>query len=137
MSVLKRESVEKQYAYAISDRRPNEICITYIHRLHGFSWFNKTIMNKQMKLWRKDAKENKIKMGLYNNKTTKDEQNNTWYILVVQEYCDGEMEECNFDPMGLFIMGEMVSGFMYAFQSESNRDAVYNYVMKDIEQPPK
>jgi hypothetical protein len=46
------------------------------------------------------------------------------------------MEECCWDPFGLFILGEMVSGYIYAFKTAQNRDAIYSYVMKDIEEPP-
>jgi len=137
MPLIHGDNIRQSYNLAVTrDMRPSDLAICWLQREGVFSLYDKTEMTSQMKLWRKLAKEGKVKMGHYNNKDKK-EGGRDWAILVVQPYdpITNKMKECDFDPMGLFIMGEMVSGFIYAFRSKENRDKVFEYVMKDIVPP--
>jgi hypothetical protein len=136
MSVYTNTQFQSQYAHALRCERKGDIGLSYIKRAEQFSWFDKAEITAQSKAWRQLAVQGKFKIGRYNNKE-RTHDGRTWYFLVGQPYkTNGKMEECSWDPFGLFILGEMVSGFIYAFKTAQNRDAIYSYVMKDIEEPP-
>ena len=135
MSLINREIIINSFKPAYHSWKQNEIMMSYYVSRSCFSLYNKTQTQQQMKLWRKLAKEGKIKIAEYNNKT-KIINGVEHYILVVQAYDGGEFNESNsFDPMGIFILGEMVDGYIYLFKSKENRDKTYEYVMKGIQQP--
>jgi len=95
----------------------------------GLCAMNLQEMETQKKQWRKLAQDKKIKIQKFNNKTYKHEDGNTWHFLVVQPT---NLDDCNMDPMGIFIMGEMVSGFIYAFKHKKHRDTVQKFVMNGL-----
>jgi hypothetical protein len=129
-------SILNRWVSAIHEKN-GDIAITWLFRMNGFSWFSKDLMKEQMKLWRNYAKEGKLKIAAYNNKVITDDLGNKWYTLVVQPYDPetNKMTECPIDPAAMAIMGELVNGCMYMFKTESNRDTIVNYVMKNIAQP--
>jgi hypothetical protein len=132
---ITREQMEKRFAYAMNDRQgEDELCISWIQNKKDFGWLNRQILNDQMKIWRKMAKEGILKIMEYNNSET--EQNGMkLYNFIVQPYKNEEMEDCGFCPYALLTLGIMVSGYTYSFMKKENRDAIYNYVMKNITQP--
>ena len=133
--VITRPQMEDQYKHAMRQRKHKvgETAITFKHAANDFGLVNQIEMTEQMKSWRLLRKSGKIKIEEYNNKTQVIEDINTtlngkkWYILVVQP--TDENENIAVDPFGLMILGYMVSGYIYAFDKEVNRDAVYKYVM--------
>jgi hypothetical protein len=138
MTCIHGDTIRTSFALAVNrDMLDGDLAISYIHHAGQLSWFDKKEMTSQMKSWRKLAKEGKMKMGHYNNKTKKTDDGREWFFLVAQCYdpITTKMKECNFDPLGLFVMGEMVSGYLYAFRNKENRDKVFEYVMKDIAPP--
>ena len=122
----------RQYKSAINDIRPNEYMMTYITRFGRFSSFDKDMVNNQMMMWRRLAKDNQIVILKCNNQSYKEESNGkTYYTFVVQSR-DDDAE----DPMcktAFAIQDTIVNGFTYIFTSEINRDRVLDYVMKNIE----
>jgi hypothetical protein len=135
MPYYQAETVKQQFKSSYPTWGKNEIMMCYIVARNCFSFYNKTNSLDQMKSWRKLAKDGKIKIAEYNNKTKKI-NGVEHYTLVVQEYADGEFSEANcLDPMGMFILGEMVSGYVYLFKSKENRDKTFEYVMKGVSQP--
>ena len=133
--VITRPQMEDQYKHAMRQRKQKvgETAITFKHAANDFGLVNQIEMTEQMKSWRLLRKSGKIKIEEYNNKTQVIEDINTtlngkkWYILVVQP--TDENENIAVDPFGLMILGYMVSCYIYAFDKEVNRDAVYKYVM--------
>ena len=89
---------------------------------------NRVEMDAQMKVWRKAHRHGKIFIHDYNCKTsTQAPDGKEWHFLVVQ---NADLEKSWNSPIGLFLLGEYVSGTIYAFKSKKNRDAVQKYVMK-------
>jgi hypothetical protein len=134
MTTYHREQIENAFNNAFNDWRPDEVMMTFYCARKRFNLYNKEVTQANMKIWRKLAKDGKIKIMEYNNKT-KLINGVEHYIFVVQPYENEKMTDCNFDPMGLMVLGEMVSGFVYLFKKKENRNAIYNYVMKNISQP--
>jgi len=129
------EQVLHQYDVAAQNLRTTDLALSFFHDAKEFYVLNKEELEEQMRTWRKLSKEGRLKMAAYNNRT-QTAKGRTWYFLVVQAYYpNGNMMECNVDPFGLFVLNEMVSGFLYAFTREANRNMVYEYVMKDVPQP--
>jgi len=132
--LINGDNVRSVFNNSLKDWKPNEICLSFIPNRGTSELFTNEIMKEQMKIWRKLAKQGKIKIMEYNNKT-KMVNDVEHYTLVVQPYKNDKMSDCDFDVMGLFCLGEMVSGYMYLFKNQKNRDTIYNYVMKNITQP--
>jgi len=126
--------VRANFNETLNDWRSDEIAICFIKSMDEFSLFNNAIMKTQMTQWRKEAKQGKVKIMAYNNKT-KIINGKEYYTLIVQPYKDEKLCLCEIDVMALFCGGEMVSGYMYMFNNVTNRDMVYNYVMKGVSQP--
>lgn len=134
MALFHKEQMQRQYNHAVKDRRgKHELCLSWIAREKQFSWFDEAMLKEQMKIWRKLAKQGELKIMEYNN-TSHKVNGKTFYDFVVQPYHNGEMEDCPMCPYSLLINGIMVSGYTYTFTKQENRDAIYNYVMKDISQ---
>ena len=134
MTTYHSEQIENAFKTAYNSWLPNEVMMTFHYAVQAFNLYNKGQSQNQMKIWRKLAKDGKIKIMEYNNKT-KIINGVEHFIFVVQPYENEKMTDCNFDPMGLMVLGEMVSGFVYLFKKKENRDVIYNYVMKNISQP--
>jgi len=128
------DEVRNRFEYSLNDWRKEEVCLTHIKSINEFSLFNPSQMKSQMSIWRKDAKAGKLKIMRYNNKT-KTIKGKEYYTLVVQPYKNEKMCDCEMDVMGLFGVGEMVSGYMYMFNNVKNRDMTYEYVMKGVSEP--
>jgi hypothetical protein len=135
MPYYQAEIVKQQFKTSYPTWGRNEIMMSYVVARKCFAFYNKTNSLDQMKSWRKYAKDGKIKIAEYNNKT-KIINGVEHYTLVVQEYDNGDFSDANsLDPMGMFILGEMVSGYVYLFKSKENRDKTFEYVMKGVSQP--
>ena len=134
MTTYHKDRIENAFKTAYNAWRPNDIMMTFYCVEQAFSLYNKGKSQNQMKIWRKFAKDGKAKIMEYNNKTIiiNDVEH---YMFVVQPYENEKMTDCDFDPMGLMVLGELVSGFVYLFKKKENRDVIYNYVMKNISQP--
>ena len=140
MSLLNREQVVAQFIETMKDRKANknkvgdeaEIAFCFNHQHKQFALLNRGELNEEMKRWKKNRKAGITKIKRFNSKTA-NVKGTEYHFLVVQPYKNGKMTQCNFDPMGLFIFGEMVSGFIYAFTNKANRDAVEKYVMGEYD----
>jgi len=133
--IVSREQMEACFKYSMKDRRgKEELCISWIKAEKGFGWLNRETLNEQMKIWRKMAKEGSLKIMEYNNSET-EQYGRKLYNFIVQPYENEKMKDCEFCPYALMVLGIMVSGYTYSFTKKENRDAIYNYVMKDITQP--
>jgi hypothetical protein len=110
-------------------KQRKETSFSWIHRLKMVSWMTNAEMIQQAKIWRTQKRQGNLIIQEYNNHA-KVIQGQTWYIFVVQ---NTDMD-CNpqLDPLGLGIDegSFMVSGMIYWFKAEHNRDAIYKYVME-------
>ena len=135
MSIITKDQIE--YAYrGWKHTTTNNDTVMFLHKeqysIHKcLSAMNNVEMAEQMKLWRKEAKKSKLVIRGCNNKQRTLEDGMTWYFLVVQP--EG-LEDVGMDSLGLMLLGEMVSGFVYAFTRKANRDMVYEYVMRGIDE---
>lgn len=134
MTLYNKNEIEFNFNYSMLDQQSGEICLSYYRELQQFCWYDKPSMNTEMKRWRKLAKNNEIKICKYNNLEF-EYNGKKYYTFVVQPYKNGDIEECGIDPIMLFIFGNLVSGCAYVFKTKENRDNIYNYVMKDIQDP--
>ena len=136
MSMFHKEQIVAQWNKTIKDRKANkgktgdatEMAVCFNHYHKQFSLLNRGELNEQMTIWKKQRKSGEVKIKRYNSKTAVVD-GKEYHFFVVQPQKNGKMLECNFDPMGLFILGEWVSGYIYAFTNKANRDAVEKYVM--------
>ena len=86
-----------------------------------------------MKRFRKQRKEGTLTILEANNKTkvlgNKYLNSKTFYFMVIQDPDENKNPQC--DPMGLAVKDGafIVSGWIYAFKSKTNRDASYKYIM--------
>ena len=119
-------------ARTIKDRqKPREETFFFYHRkAREVMWGNNTELTEQMMIWRKQRKEGTLMIQPCNNRT-KIIKGKTWYILVVQQLKNGQIEDIGIDTLGLgFDEGAyLVTGIIYVFKHEANRDATYKYVM--------
>ena len=124
--------MQKALAWVVDERQKkrDETFFSYIRRVHDFMWGNNVELTEQMKMWRKLRKEDKLDMQEFNNKT-KYIKGKPWYILVVQTPSIRRgVDDIGIDPLGMgFDTPYLVSGYIYVFKHEKNRDATFNYVM--------
>lgn len=134
MSVINREAMIGAYVDWKRNTCPNDNVIFFKSNCfisQGLMAMNTPEMDVQKKIWKKLAKDGKITIRFGNSKTKTTEDGLTWHFLVVQPTNE---DDCQMDPFGLLIMGEMVSGFVYAFKNKKHRDQVQQYVMKNLPQ---
>ena len=123
---VNREAFTENFDYSLKQQLKGDVAISFHYGLKEFCWYDNNTMKEQMRQWRKLAKNGKLIMRRCNNKNF--EFNGKEYYLL-------EVQGSGGDPpclIGLFIAEMIVSGFGYVFLDETNRDKVYEYVMKDI-----
>ena len=105
----------------LSEKGRSDICFFWLFAIHDFAVMNKKEMDYQMRMWAKLAKEGKL-TALEENNTESDIDGKKIFGLVITP--KGDTPFC---PISLSL-GSMVSGFGYFFTSESNRNAVFQYI---------
>ena len=132
MQFVSTNDMKSLLARTVKDRqKPRDETFFFWHKKGKVvCWGNNKELTEQMMAWRKQRKEGTLIIQPCNNRT-KIIQGKTWYILVVQQVTDGEIDNTGFDPLGLgFDEGAyVVTGLIYIFKHEANRDATYKYVM--------
>ena len=88
MPSINKETIINSFKPAYHSWKQDEIMMTYLVERSCFSLYNKTQTQNQMRMWRKLAKDGKIKIAEYNNKT-KIINGVEHYTFVVQLY-DGD-----------------------------------------------
>ena len=118
-----------RFTYAKTLRRRGDVALMFHKAKHDFGYLDQHTIRKQMKLWRKEAKKGSLVVRPCNNKTKTTDCGQKYHFLVVQST---NPEAMDIDAFGLFVLGEMVIGFVYAFFHKKNRDAVAKYIMKGV-----
>lgn len=129
--ILYPKIIIREFQLTIQDKEPGEICLTYHKENKKFYWYDKSMMYENMKQWRKSAKEGIIKICKYNNKSFVFD-GVTYYTLIIQSYKNEKQQPNSACDMMLSVFNHLVTGYGYCFKTETNRDDIYNYVMKGI-----
>ena len=104
----------------------NEIAICFNREHKVFNYINNIEMKEQLKNWRKMLKQKQIEILQGNNLKLCDLRGRPFFIFVITP----TDEKYNMiDPFGM-LLNYMVSGFIYAFDNEKNRNECYNYLNK-------
>jgi len=132
-TVLSRTDCKKELFEHVADRRKTaarkETYFTYHRKLETGSWGTNEDLRIEMKNWKQQKKDGVIEM-IEGNKNSFEINGKTYYTLAITQLDgNGETVAIGFDRFG-FGMGHVVSGIMYWFASEENRDAVMKYVME-------
>ena len=126
MTTITKEEINYAWKGCIANMEPSDTVIFYSVRSYKqykkLSVMNNEEITKQAKMWRKHIRAGAIECHDYNN-TENTIDGKKYYGLVVQQE-DYE----NLDPLGLMIMGYMVSGCIYFFISKHNRDSIFNFI---------
>jgi hypothetical protein len=124
-SIIYTPQLQRQFEFAVKDKQgKDEVMMTYIRRANGFSWFDKATTTEQMKMWRKLAKQNAMKI----TETFETEKYGKMFYCFVLQSTDDNDTLC---PLGM-CLDCLVEGYVYAFRKKENRDATMSYVMKNI-----
>ena len=115
----------------LADKGPkDEIIFLHIARFFEYKCLcvmDPKEMDVQAKNWKKQIEDGTISKPLDCNCKTTTVDGKEYHFLVIQPT---DLERCDFDALGLFVLGEMVSGFIYAFENESTRDRIKEYLCK-------
>jgi len=127
LHMFDRKKQHKLLENIVADRKKKlgENCFTYHVALKMPNWLNNEMMTENMKRWRLQKKEGIINIDERNHREF-EISGKKWYLLVIQITKE---EENQIDPLA-FVFGYLVSGMVYWFNSEENRNTVANYVMK-------
>jgi len=128
------KDIGTQFQLSIQDQQQGEMCLTFYKANNHFMWYDKPTLTENMKMWRKSAKNGSIKICKYNNKNL-EYMGKTYYTFVIQSYKNNICQQDGWCPLMLCGFNTMVSGYGYCFRTQENRDTIYNYVMKDINEP--
>ena len=130
MTLVLAKDMRRQLAEVVDDRQNGETYFCFHRGQQEMMWGNNEELITQMKIWRTQRKEGDLVMKPFNN-VTKYIKGKPWYILVVQnEDIYRGVDTIGIDRLGLgFDIPYLVSGLIYVFKHEKNRDATYKYVM--------
>jgi len=125
-SIISPNYIMSEYKHTQLQKKTDEICISWIHHSKRLGMFSMVGIVTQINHW----KENGLDMRINDVNTNSFEfQGKTWFVMVVQEYKDGEMYEGNpMCPMSLFLFGEGVNGYTYAFETATERDTIIPFI---------
>jgi hypothetical protein len=123
---LQMDCVRQITKQVLSEKGRSDICFFWMFALHDFAVMNKKEMDTQMRMWAKQAKDGILTVLEENNSehTIEGTEGGKIFGLVITPKAYSNM--C---PISLSL-GTMVSGFGYFFTSESNRNAVFEYIKK-------
>jgi hypothetical protein len=122
--VIKRDEMMKRIRHTIKGMGTKDVCFTLVRDVMMMSVFNNDEMKDQMILWKDLAKKGKLNL-FEENKQMREIDGKKYHLLTITPCPNAG----NFDPVGM-ALGFMVSGYIYVFRQEKNRDAVYNYIKK-------
>jgi predicted transcriptional regulator len=124
MSVIIPKQVLEHIEHTLVQLDKTDVCISVIHTTGDISAYNNDEMREQMVVWKDLAKQGKLVVRECNNQT-RQIKGKDHYLLTIQPVPN----DTNMDPIGL-ALDFMVSGYIYLFKKEVNRDSVFNYIKK-------
>tara|TARA_R110000823_G_scaffold248435_1_gene372037 strand:+ start:162 stop:575 length:414 start_codon:yes stop_codon:yes gene_type:complete len=132
LTIITTKEERSKLSTVIENRESTDIVFFWHHANKDYCCGNTEEWSGEMKRFRKQRKEGTVTILEANNKTKvlgDDKKNKTFYFMVIQD--PDETKNPQIDPMGLAVKDGafMVSGFIYAFKSKTNRDKSYKYIM--------
>ena len=119
------DSIDKYIPIFMATKRDG-LCWSYHPEHKKLVWMNKENLNYNFKSLRKEYKLGKIKCDEKNHREFILNNKSVWYSLTLQH-----PTECmGLDLAGLKLFSHLVDGHMFFFSSKSNRDSMYNYLIK-------
>jgi hypothetical protein len=112
----------------VNEKQKTDIGLCFHHELEVYVKFNTAEMREQMIIWKKQRKNGDLIINPKNNQSRMLFGKQV-YLLVIQT---PDLKNIPMiDPLGLgFDDGHfLISGYIYLFTKEINRDAIYKYVM--------
>lgn len=119
----------KTYFNEFMRQRFNAKVMSYNHKINEWTWLDDIVYFKQLRVYRKHYKYNKIQI-LNDNLSEHIYNNKTWYSITIQpidktgqittDLCIGSCEIFNY----------IVSGYVYYYKNKFDRDNAYNYLTK-------
>ena len=115
------KSIRKYWNNKGLKQQKDGICFCWNSRFKDFTWLN----SKDVKTQFKQFKKQRCYISESNNRKYTDKKGGVWYGLTIQIN-----DEMSIDVGAMAISGLMVSGCVYWFCSEKNRDAMVGYINK-------
>jgi hypothetical protein len=122
--LIQMKDTMKLINHTIKNMGTKDVCFCVIHDIMAMSVFNNEEMKRGLGLWKDLAKKNKLTVLECNNQTREINGKN-YYLMTITP----RPNNANYDPIGM-ALGFMVSGYIYVFRQEKNRDAVFGYIKK-------
>ena len=124
------ENTNDKFAYFMGAKQGAKV-FTYHKRFNEWSWLDTNVYRSQMKIYKKLIKNKDIVIDKENN----DEHilnGSKWFSLCIQKW---DKQKDDFDEMTLCkgsieVFGYMISGYVYYFQKEEDRDNAYRWLVK-------
>jgi hypothetical protein len=123
---LQMDRVRQITKQVLSEKGRSDICFFWMFAMNDFAVMNKKEMDTQLRMWATHAKNGLLTVLEENNSehTIEGSEGGKIFGLVITPKAPSNM--C---PISLSL-GTMVSGYGYFFTSESNRNAVFEYIKK-------
>ena len=125
MLVCKQQKKELERVVADRNKKNGETCFTFNVALDTPMWLNNESITSDMKRWRIQKKEGVLTIDERNNREY-EINGKKWYTMVIQDTIE---KNNRIDPLAVGV-GFMVSGMVYWFKSEENRNTAVSYIMK-------
>ena len=131
MSVYHKADILDAWERCLADKGPKD-GIIFLHRSRFDEYNCLCVMDDeeikvQAKIWKKQIEDGTISKPLDSKCKTTTVDGKKYHFLVIQP---ADLERCDFDALGVFVLGEIVSGFIYAFENEDTRDRIKEYLCK-------
>jgi hypothetical protein len=120
VNVISREQIKTLYDYAWKCMETSDIAISWQREHNAFQCLRQQDITKQWSKWSKHIQKGEIDALAINN-VTKTYEGKTYYLMVVQPNINDPL----IDPFGIVLLGFAVSGYIYAFFKEDQRDKFY------------
>jgi len=125
MLVVKQQKKELERVVADRKKKNEETCFTFNVALDTPMWLNNESITSDMKRWRIQKKEGVLTIKERNNREY-EINGKKWYTMVIQDTVE---KNNRIDPLAVGV-GFIVSGMVYWFKSEENRNTAVSYIMK-------
>ncbi len=127
MAVLRGADFKDAWKRALREKEEEDTVI-FLHESNydqygGLSVMNKREMNVQARKWKKLIDDGKISKPLDGNCNTTTVDGKKYYFLTIQPT---DLEHCDWDALGMFVLGFVVQGYIYVFEDEDTRDEIKN-----------
>ena len=135
MSCFTKEQLLNAYLKMINSVSPDDVAWYFSPgRGDGMAVMNDREVIKSTLNISGQASRGEVQVLECNNKSAKTFDGRKWHFLVIQVLEDGKLSEehSSFDMAGMFLLGEMVSGTLIAFQHKKTRDFMFKRISRSM-----